>query len=136
MGWLKLLALPALMLLGFYMIDSRAEQRGRDAALVLQNQQKQMVRDLANAVEGKLKADTAVRDQVLFDKLSAIRSVDKMTLIKEIHSDPRFSDPDLGITDGMFDALNSARSLSRTDAPVSGGESPLPRAALSEGQEH
>lgn len=135
-GWLKLLALPALMLLGFYMIDSRAEQRGRDEALVLQSKQKQIVQDTAKVIEDRLKADAVLRDQKLYDKLKTLRSVDKTTLIKEIKSETRFSDPTLGITDGMLDTLNQARSLTGASSTVDGSEGPVPRFAPVEGSDN
>lgn len=133
-GWIKLLALPALLLLGFYMIDSRASQRGRDAAVVLQAQQRQMVIDAANAVEDRLKASALLRDEELHERLTEIRATDKTTLIKEIRSETRFSDPALGITDGMLDTLNTARGLTGTGPAVSGSKSTLPGVASAQGQ--
>lgn len=136
LGWLKLLALPALLLLGFYMIDSRAEQRGKDAALVLQAKQLQLVLDAASAVEDRMKFAAVKRDEDLHRRLSLIRAVDKTTLIKEIRSEPRFSDPALGITDGMFNTINSARGLTGAGAAVGGGEGALPGVAVAEGQDN
>ena len=136
LAWLKLLALPALLLLGFYMIDSRAEQRGKDAALVAQTLQRQLVLDAAAAVEDQLKADAIVRDQELHDQLAQIRLTDKTTLIKEIRSETRFSDPALGITDGMLDTLNQARALTGAGGPVTGGESSLSSVTLPEGPDN
>lgn len=136
LAWLKLLALPALLLVGFYMIDSRAEQRGQDAALVLQQKNKQLILDAAAAVEDRMKADAEKRDGELHARLSQIKAVDKTTLIKEIRSEPRFSDPALGITDGMFDTLNSARSFTGASSVVSRGEGALPGAAFPQGQDN
>ncbi len=135
-GWLKLLALPALLLLGFYMIDSRAEQRGKDAALVLQSKQRQMVLDVAAAVEDRLKAAAQLRDQALHERLAKIRLTDKTTLIKEIRSETRFSDPALGITDGMLDSLNQARALTGAGGVNTRGQSPLPGVTFSEGPDN
>lgn len=136
LGWIKLLALPALLLIGFYMIDSRASQRGRDAAVVLQAQQRQMVIDAANAVEDRLKASALLRDEELHERLTEIRATDKTTLIKEIRSETRFSDPALGITDGMLETLNKARALTGARPVVSGSEGPLPAASSSEGPDN
>lgn len=135
-SWLKPLALTALLLLGFYMIDSRAEQRGKDAALLLQTNNKQLVLEAAQAVEDQLKREAIKRDQALYERLKTIRAVDKTTLIKEIRSEARFSDPALGLTDSMFNTLNSARALTGGDTSDAGGKGPLPGAPQVEGQDN
>lgn len=139
MKWLKLLALPALLALGFYILDSRAEKRGRELANAEALVRKEEVRKIVDDLSAELQTMSDKKDAELASRLSEIRAVEttviRPTLIKEIRSETRFTDPSAGITDGMFDALNDARRLTHPSASVSGEPRPLSPAESLEGQE-
>lgn len=139
MKWLQILALPALLLLALYAVDRRAEQRGKNEVRLEAAEQKQIVDAIVDEIKTEMLNENRRRDDELRSALENIRTVDrtiiKPTLVKEIQSDPRFSNPDVGITDGMFDSLNAARRLTGPSALVSRERSALPAARPLEGQE-
>jgi len=57
-------------------------------------------------------SDARVMGQM--DRIGVVnRTIIQPTLVKEIQSEPRFSDPAAGITDGMLNELNRARGFSQ-----------------------
>jgi hypothetical protein len=91
--------------------QAREDLRARTEQLAMERK----VNDLGN----QLKAIVSQHDEALLGRLTNIDSVEKTiiqpTLTKEIYRDPRFTNPDLGISDGMRLELNRARSLSWPD---------------------
>ncbi|AYJ85787.1 hypothetical protein D3Y57_07110 [Sphingomonas paeninsulae] len=77
------------------------------AAIVMRvthDSEQRMSQQLAG-IAGDLSSKVASIDE-------ADRTIIQPTIIKEIRNDPRLSDPALGISDGLRDALNCARRLS------------------------
>lgn len=77
----------------------------------------QKTRDLSTALQDRLTQVDASVAKRLNDLNVEEKTIVQPTLIKEIASDPRFSDPNLGITDGMRNAINTARSASGRPCP-------------------
>lgn len=73
----------------------------------------QRVREIEDSMQDKInKSDAALKEQV--DGLEFTnKMVIQPTLMKEIHSETRFTDPATGITDGMLVQLNAARGFSQ-----------------------
>lgn len=71
---------------------------------------------LTQVFEKSLQDMATQSDRRLGDRLSQLdvtnRTIIQPTLVKEIRNDPRQSDPNNGITDGMLNTLNQARSFS------------------------
>lgn len=103
-------------------IDHRGYERAEHQA-----EQREKERQLQLAATAILIRDQAAQtrqemQQLITDsdnRLSAtLRNLDtenttivQPTLVKEIRSDPRFTDPSAGITDGMLRAINTARGI-------------------------
>lgn len=72
--------------------------------------------------EEKLDEKLAESDARLAQRIGQIETVNRTiiqpTLEREIRSETRFSDPALGITDGMLRVLNQARALSGGSCPA------------------
>lgn len=102
----------------------RAEREAiqRETELKLQNATfaillGQQTRDQEQAMQNIVNESDAHLGDVLQALNIENKTVVQPTLIKEIASDPRFTDPALGITDGMFRAINTARSASSRPCP-------------------
>lgn len=120
----------ALALLGaVWYIDHRgfkraeAEATARENAARLQEQRLViLIKTLTNESEQRMQTFFNNQNTQLVQALGQIettsRTVVQPTLVREINNDPRFSDPDRGITDGMLGAINTARSLSQCPNPA------------------
>lgn len=105
-------------------IDHRGFQRAEDEA-VARDKERQLqaaqfeliVQGYVHDSENKMILAIASRDGDLVKTLQSIRDTNRTviqpTLVKEIQSEARFSDPASGITDGMLRELNRARLLSQ-----------------------
>jgi hypothetical protein len=80
----------------------------------------------------------ALADQKNAERLASIettnRTIIQPTLTKEIASDPRLSNPDLGITDGLRSAIDAARDLSCRPGAAGSVVCPLPAPQPAGGQ--
>lgn len=85
---------------------AKLEADQRQVALTQQFETK--LRDMAAAFDRRL-------GQQLADLDVQNRTIIQPTLIKEIQNDPRQSDPNDGITDGMLRVVNQARAFSWPD---------------------
>lgn len=107
-----------------YYIDHRGYKRAEAEATARENERLLLVKDIELKIqesihqsELRMQGQLIALDAQLSEKIAAIETINRTivqpTLVKEIASDPRFSDPSLGITDGMHGAINRARSLSQ-----------------------
>lgn len=100
---------------GYQRAQHQAEEREKDRKLQLAATAILINKALDNT-ENRMQGIVNQSDRSLTDKINGIDTVNKTiiqpTLIKEIANDPRFTNPDLGITDGMLDSINSARKQS------------------------
>jgi hypothetical protein len=148
-------ALPyigAVLLVGLavWYIDHKGYQRAEEKAKLEQAENdkfrlevKGYINQRVKDVEVGLQSIVSKNDENLHRRLSELDTENKTivqpTLIREINNDPRFSNPDLGITDGMLKAINQARSssagtcASTADGGVSCNLSPSPAAAGQDG---
>lgn len=130
---LKLLPYAAVVLLvlaGVAWIDHRGYERAtRDAEMRQQADAILLGRQLAK-LQGSLVESVGQVGRDVTIKLDGIETVNRTiiqpTIMKEIASDPRYSDPDAGISAGMLDALNAARRLSDPTAAGRGNSITLP----------
>lgn len=96
----------ALAVIGvLFWVDDRGYQRAKADQAALEQRISERVSDAVAEIDRRNAARFAEID-------SADRTVIQPIITREIASDPRFSDPAAGITDGMRDALNRARALS------------------------
>lgn len=114
-----------LLLLGaVWYIDHRGYERAEAEATARENERKLQLaefnRILAEKVDGLEDSmqtsinDSASRLMTQVDQIGVVnRTIIQPTLVKEIQSEPRFTDPSLGITDGMLRELNRARGFSQ-----------------------
>lgn len=125
----KWVALLALVLGGFWLIDKRGADRARaqERAIVAANTLR--LHEIAAQLSGELGTKFETQAANLHADLDNIDRIEttvvKPTLIKEIQSDPRFVDPAAGITDGMRDTLNLARRQSHDPGTQPGAASSL-----------
>lgn len=116
----------AILLVGgaVWFIDHRGYQRAEAEATARENERKLQLaefnRVLAEKVDGLEDSmqtsinDSASRLMTQVDQIGVVnRTIIQPTLVKEIQSEPRFTDPSLGITDGMLRELNRARGFSQ-----------------------
>lgn len=125
--WLKLLPYIGVLLLvggaiawidhqGFKRAKTQAElARARDDNLRLQI--KSWMQQQVSIYDRKLQEAVNQNDQNLGDRLSRLDIVEKNiiqpTITREImNGPPRLTDPNLGLTDGLWAAINSARARS------------------------
>lgn len=117
----RILAPLALLIMAFFMIDKRAEERGRLDQLVVQVQNRDLIRRIELTMSERLTEQNRLANEELRTQLSLISSLESTiitpTLVKEIRSETRFTDPATGISPGMLNALNSARRLTEPAAP-------------------
>jgi hypothetical protein len=140
--------LPLLLILGaLWFIDHRGYQRAEDKyklekaeadarALEANRLAEQRSRKLEQVMQGVV---TEV-DEKLGVRLTSLdvlkQTIIQPTLTKEILSDPRYSNPDAGISVGMLDTLNTARAATNpacTSTANGGLTCPLPAAQPAEG---
>lgn len=100
---------------GYKRAEAHYEKEKADADLrqaKADKREEKFSRDLEQKIQLALNAN----DEKLSNRIGSINTVEKTivqpTLIKEIHREARFSDSTVGITDGMRQAINSARSTS------------------------
>lgn len=120
----------ALALLGaVWYIDHRgfkraeAEATARENAARLQEQRLViLIKTLTNESEQRMQTFFNNQNTQLVQALGQIettsRTVVQPTLVREISNDPRLSDVNSGITDGMLEALNTSRALSQCANPA------------------
>lgn len=102
---------------------AEAEATARDNAERLQEQRLViLIGTLTSQSEQRLQTLLNNQNTQLTQALGQIettsRTVVQPTLVREIASDPRFSDVDRGITDGMLGAINTSRALSQCPNPA------------------
>lgn len=131
-GALKLLPYAGAVLLvggAVWYIDHRGYERAEAEATareterqLLQAQLEVKFQKMVNDSETRMAAKIIESDQRITEQLGNIdqvnRTVVQPTLIREIQSEARFSDPNAGISDGMRSAINTARSLSERPCPA------------------
>ena len=126
-AFLKLHWMPivlGLLVLGaIWKIDQNGYNRAKDLAEKAELERQASERRINAKIEAKAAEIVAGIDAQVSDRLGEIdvqeRTIVMPTIQREIRSDPRFSNPDAGITVGMFDAINSALSASNTETPSS-----------------
>lgn len=110
-------------------IDHRGYERAEDQAELADAKRKVdlaavaiLLRDQTREQEVSMQDIVNTSDASLGDVLRSLeteqRTIIQPTLIKEIASDPRFTDPSAGITDGMLRGLNTARGASARPCPA------------------
>lgn len=114
------IAIAAAILFAIWRIDQNGYNRAKDQAEKAELERKNMELRL-NA-----KIETAIGeglDQIETTARTAISEIDVTertvvmpTITKEIRSDPRYTDPAAGISDGLLDSLNRARGASHPKA--------------------
>jgi hypothetical protein len=111
-------------------IDHRGYQRADDAAKLEKAQADSRAREIANKITGAITDAVATVDKNTAATLSRIdvtnRTIIQPTIRKEIEREIRFRDPDAGISDGLFNAINTARNLSGNPAAARELEINLP----------
>ncbi len=83
-------------------------------AILLRDKTAQQTQDMQDIVT---RSDINLSDRIGDLQLEQ-KTIVQPTLIKEIASDPRFSDPNAGISDGMLRGLNTARGASARPCPT------------------
>lgn len=107
-----------------WFIDHRGYQRAEDEAKAREKERQLqaaqfelIVQSYVHDSENRMILAMTSRDGDLVKTLQSMRELNRTviqpTLVKEIQSEARFSDPALGITDGMLRELNRARLLSQ-----------------------
>lgn len=114
---------------GFKRAEHQAEEREKDRQLQLAATAILINKALDNT-QGQMQEIVNSSDRSLADTLRGIdmvnRTIIQPTLVKEIASDPRFTDPAVGITRGMFDSINAARQQShRPHSTGTNGSAPV-----------
>lgn len=105
-------------------LDHRGYQRAEQESIARENERKLqaatfaiLIGRQADGIEEAMQTKIGESDAKIVGALSGLditnRTVIQPTLVKEIRSEERFSDPAAGITDGMRSELNRARGLSR-----------------------
>lgn len=111
---------------GYERAEQEAEQREKDRQLQLAATAI-LIRDQASQTQQQMQRLIADSDNRLSVALRNLDTENKTivqpTLIKEIHSDPRFTDPSAGITDGMLRAINTARGINPASPSPAGIDS-------------
>ena len=102
---------------------AEAEATARENAERLQEQRlviliKTMTRDSEQRMQVLLNNQNTQLADALGQIETTSRTIVQPTLVREISNDPRFSDPDRGITDGMLGAINTSRALSQCANPA------------------
>lgn len=106
---------------GYERAEAEATARETERQL-LQAQLEIKFQKMVNDSETRMAAKIIESDQRITEQLGNIdqvnRTVVQPTLIREIQSEARFSDPNAGISDGMRSAINTARGLSERPCPA------------------
>lgn len=127
-NWLQI-AIGAAVIFAVYKIDQNGYERAERAA----QKREQAIQEQVANMEKRLIEQIGALDAALAGQVSQIdvteRTIVIPTITKEVASDPRFSDPTLGITRGMLDSINGARSLSSGAPVVDSGAVPAPAPA-------
>lgn len=130
---LKLLPyVGAVVLVGgaVWYIDHRGYERAEAEATARETERQLLqakleikFQEMVNDSETRMAAKILESDQRITEQLGNVdqvnRTVVQPTLIREIQSEARFSDPNAGISDGMRSAINAARGLSERPCPAS-----------------
>lgn len=107
---------------GFKRAEHQAEEREKDRQLQLAATAILINKALDNT-QGRMQEIANSSDRSLADTIRRIDGVSQTiiqpTLVKEIASDSRFTNPDVGITRGMLDSINAARQQSHRPHPPS-----------------
>lgn len=76
-------------------------------------------------LEDGLSANMSDLDKGLSDKIGSLevfsKTIIQPTIVKELANDPRYSNPDAGLSVSLLNALNSARTASACTSRVDGG---------------
>lgn len=127
---------------GYARAEAKAKLEKAEAAKA-QLELRNYINQRVNTTEGMLADIVTQVDQRLHTRLSELdienRTIVQPTLVREIQSNARFSDPQLGITDGMFQAINKARAASSGSCarlPDGGIRCSMPESAPAEGQDN
>ena len=106
---------------GYERADAEAAARATELELN-RTQMKLDLQTMLNESEGRMASKIMESDGRLALKLNDIdqvnRTVIQPTLTREIRNEVRLSDPNAGITDGVREALNTARSVSERPCPA------------------
>lgn len=127
--WKVLPYIGVVLLLGgaVWYLDNRGYERAEKEALARDNERKlqnatfaillgQQTREQEGTMQEIVNAsDTRLGD--VLNNLTVQHNTTNQTIIKEIASDPRFTDPAAGISDGMLRAINTARGASARPCP-------------------
>lgn len=109
-------------------LDHRGYERATAEATARDNERKlqnatfaillaQQTRDQEGTMQNIINTSDAKLGDVL-NNLTVEHNTTNQTIIKEIASDPRFTDPAAGISDGMLRAINTARGASARPCPA------------------
>lgn len=120
--WMQISILAALAF-GVWYIDHRGYERAEDHYKKQEAQAQIRAEALARQIEQTLTTKLGELDTRTAERLSQIdveqRTVVMPTLTREIRNDPRLSDPANRLSDGVFNAVNSARAASANPAAPS-----------------
>ncbi len=116
----------SLILGAIWYLDHKGYQRAQKDAKFERMATAMLIDRYVSGLEERLRDTIASIDRNLAAKIDDIelvqRTIIQPTIEKEIRNDPRFSDNSLGLTDGMRDAINRARSQSAGPASLTGGD--------------
>lgn len=116
----------AAAIIGFVLwIDARGYDRARRdnetlAAKVAAETAKQLRASELRMAGIVVKGDATLAGQIAAIDIDA-RTIVQPAITKELSSDPRYSDPDAGISVGLLDTLNRARARSTCTGRTDGG---------------
>lgn len=128
-GFLKpflpyILAALALVVAVWY-IDKQGYKRAKQEAEFQNAVTAIIIAKNMRKLEDALSANMTDLDKGLSDKINSIELLNKTviqpTIVKELANDPRYLNPDAGISISLLDALNSARTASACTARPNGG---------------
>jgi len=112
------------LLAAVWYLDHRGYSRAMEEAKARETERKlqaaefdRILGEKVQVLQGSMQESINDSDMRLLSQMGEMETVNrtiiKPTLIKEIQSETRFSDPDAGITDGMLRELNRARGFSQ-----------------------
>lgn len=135
--FLPYVAVVGFVLGGIWYIDHKGYQRAQKDAEFERMVTAILIDKYVSDLETNLRDTISGIDRNLADRIANIdlinRTIIQPTIEKEIRNDPRFSDPNLGITSVMRDALNRAIKQSTCPAAANGGDCvSLPAPSVSE----
>jgi len=110
------LGILAALVLGLWYVDHRGYQRAKGHYEAAEAKAQARAEALARRLEQVMTAKLAELDTRTAERLSQIdveeRTIVQPVITREIRNDPRLSNPAAGISNGVRDALNSARGAS------------------------